>query len=53
VCRVARRSGKLFGDLQLIMVLDPKQLPPVEDKFYGDSGEYSFQSPLWPKVCYR
>ena len=31
----------------MIMVLDPRQLPPVPDKTYGDDGKFCFESELW------
>ena len=37
----------LFGNLQLLFVLDPQQLPPVPDRKWGDAGKYCFQSHLW------
>jgi hypothetical protein len=41
----------MFGGLQLVIVLDPNQLPPVADPHCDDPGEYCFQSALWPEVC--
>lgn len=50
VCRISRDKDRLFGGLQLVMVLDPRQLPPVPDPLYQDDGKYCFESPLWPST---
>ena len=42
-----RKSQALFGSVQLVVVLDPRQLPPVPDPLYGDSGRFAFQSQIW------
>ena len=47
---MARGSDEIFGDMQLIFVLDARQLPPVEDADNGDLGQYCFESRLWSKA---
>ena len=48
--RAARCSTVLFGGVQMILVLDPRQLPPVADKLYGDDGKFCFESALWKET---
>ena len=50
VCRLARGSVLLFGEVQVVMVMDPMQLPPIEDRYHGDAGEFCFQSDIWKEV---
>ena len=50
VCRTVRETEALFGGLQVLFVLDARQLPPVPDQFVGDEGLYCFQSDLWCRV---
>jgi hypothetical protein len=40
----------VFGNLQLVFVLDARQLPPVPDKLVGDQGEFCFESEVWKDV---
>ena len=47
--QAARNSPEIFGGVQMMMVLDPKQLPPVPDRLYGDEGLFCFESPVWKK----
>ena len=54
VCRVVRKSSMPFGGMQVVLVGDFFQLPPVTG--YGQTAEYAFQSEAWerlvPTVCY-
>jgi hypothetical protein len=50
VCRVIRGSERVFGGLQVVFVMDPRQLPPVPDSYIGDEGLYCFQSKVWAKT---
>jgi ATP-dependent exoDNAse (exonuclease V) alpha subunit len=54
MCRVARRSQLPFGGLQVVLVGDFFQLPPIAEK--GEAVQYVFESAAWqrlqPKVCY-
>jgi ATP-dependent exoDNAse (exonuclease V) alpha subunit len=54
VCRVVRKSSLPFGGMQVILVGDFFQLPPVTKA--GDKAEYAFESEAWsrlvPIVCY-
>ena len=45
-----RTSSLLFGGVQVIAVLDPRQLPPVPDVIYVDLGQFAFQSTIWGQV---
>ncbi|XP_078330779.1 uncharacterized protein LOC144624727 [Crassostrea virginica] len=47
VCRI-RNISAAFGGIQLIVVGDFLQLPPVKNTRYGDLGEYAFTSSYWP-----
>jgi ATP-dependent DNA helicase PIF1 len=51
-----RRDSKLFGGLQIILVGDFFQLPPVVKKEEGEEQRFLFESALWPKfnpkVCH-
>ena len=61
VCRSVKCNNKLFGNIQLILIGDFKQLKPVPNVEYGDPGHYVFQSPafeafphvVWLDVIYR
>ena len=44
VCHVSRKTDERFGGLQVI-IIDFKQLKPVQNYCYGDSGDYVFESP--------
>jgi len=54
VCRVVRKSSVPFGGMQVVLVGDFFQLPPVTG--YGQTAEYAFQSEAWqrlvPTLCY-
>lgn len=66
VCREIRRNQQPFGGLQVILVGDFFQLPPInkrnkdeeaQESFSGDTSEqFAFVSPAWstlnPLVCY-
>ncbi len=47
LCRHVRGGYSPFGGIQLLLGGDFFQLPPVPDPFYGDSGEFSFNSPVF------
>ncbi|CAC5383693.1 PIF1 [Mytilus coruscus] len=44
VCRIVKNPHLYFGGLQVIASGDFKQLPPVPNYRYSDTGEYSFSS---------
>lgn len=46
--RAARNSTRPFGGVQLVMVGDPCQLPPVE--LPGEAATYVFDSPIWERA---
>lgn len=54
VCRKARKSGLPWGGLQVVLVGDFFQLPPVS--VGGDTAQFAFQSSAWdalaPMICY-
>jgi len=54
VCKKARNSAWPFGGMQVILVGDFFQLPPVSRK--GEPAEFAFRSPAWeeldPRVLY-
>ena len=65
VCRVVRRSERPFGGLQVILVGDFFQLPPIvrpdtqdesQELFEDRPSVFSFASPVWkrmsPIICY-
>lgn len=45
--RICKGSAQLFGGVQMVVVLDPRQLPPVPDPLYQDEGSFCFESELW------
>lgn len=57
VCRKVRKLGLPFGGLQVVLVGDFFQLPPVANKNKGGQAvEFAFDSEVWralqPTVCY-
>ncbi|MCB9811775.1 AAA family ATPase [Candidatus Nomurabacteria bacterium] len=54
ICRTVRQSAQSFGGLQVILVGDFFQLPPVTKQ--GDMMRYAFESNAWqearPLICY-
>ena len=48
VCQI-RCESEVFGGIQIIVVGDFLQLPPVKNVRYNDLGQYSFESRYWPK----
>ena len=50
ICRKLRGNECVFGSLQLIISGDFKQLKPVPNTAYKDSGDYCFNSPAWMKA---
>lgn len=54
VCRMVRQSNEAFGGIQVVLVGDFFQLPPVSKN--GESAYFAFQSNAWknlnPIVCY-
>ena len=45
ICRAVKDARTVFGRVQLIMVLDPLQLPPAADPLYD--GKFCFLSKMW------
>lgn len=54
ICKINRKSSKPFGGIQVVLVGDFFQLPPVTKK--DKELKYVFKSPVWSdlelKVCY-
>ena len=48
VCRTVKGNELIFGSIQVVVCGDFYQLPPVPNSNYNDSGEFCFQSDLWP-----
>lgn len=44
VCRKLRNVNTYFGGIQVIVIGDFFQLPPVPDPLKGDNGDYCFRS---------
>ncbi len=56
VCRRVRKLGMPFGGLQVVLVGDFFQLPPVAGKEKKQAVEFAFDAEIWnalrPTVCY-
>lgn len=56
VVREVRRTGEVFGGMQVIFVGDFFQLPPVSRRGTGSRSSFAFESSVWkelnPLVCY-
>ncbi len=53
VCRVAKQNHHFWGGIQVIVVGDFRQLPPVPNFRYGDRGEFCFQTQLWENTKFH
>ncbi|CAG2226885.1 PIF1 [Mytilus edulis] len=45
LCKNTRNSTDLFGNIQVVLVGDFFQLPPVSNELYGDPGKHCFTVP--------
>lgn len=50
VARAVRRNDEPFGGIQIIVVGDFFQLPPVPNKYSKAAREFCFESPVWNKL---
>ncbi|CAC5417224.1 PIF1 [Mytilus coruscus] len=50
ICRKILKNDKLFGGIQVIVVGDFFQLPPVPDHLKNDAGEYCFKSSTFQQL---
>lgn len=50
VARAVRRNDEPFGGIQIIVVGDFFQLPPVPNKFAKSAREFCFESPVWNRL---
>jgi ATP-dependent DNA helicase PIF1 len=51
ICQKVRCKDELFGNLQVILVGDFYQLPPVPSELVGDTGKHCFKLP-WFDQCF-
>ncbi|OOZ35957.1 hypothetical protein BOW52_11020 [Solemya elarraichensis gill symbiont] len=51
ICRKVRNCSNIFGGIQVILVGDFYQLPPIANALTGDSGHYCFQL-AWFNDCF-
>lgn len=51
IMRHVRQSDIVFGGVQIILVGDFLQLPPVRNLLYNDPGDFCFLSQCFPKHC--
>jgi ATP-dependent DNA helicase PIF1 len=47
LCRNLRNNTCIFGGIQMVLVGDFYQLPPVPNALYGDNGRYCFTAPFF------
>ena len=50
VLRSARKTSEIAGGMQVILVGDFRQLPPVPNEGYGDKGDYAFESDIFKSL---
>ena len=50
ICRITRGENTMFGGLQVVLVGDFQQLPPIANTRYGDKGNYAFEAQCFPKA---
>ena len=48
VCHTVKGNELIFGGIQVVVCGGFYYLPPVPNSNYNDSGEFCFQSDLWP-----
>ncbi|XP_033755719.1 ATP-dependent DNA helicase PIF1-like [Pecten maximus] len=56
LCKEVRNSSFIFGNIQVILVGDFYQLPPISNQLNGDNGKYCFTLPWFDdyfqhKIC--
>jgi ATP-dependent DNA helicase PIF1 len=50
IARAVRNDARPFGGIQLVLVGDFLQLPPVRERT-GEPSKFCFESPLWEAAC--